>query len=138
MKTDDDSEVENEPSPLPSSESDPESFPSLEENEDLGLEEMLLGQFHLVQFQTGEDNNFKHYIGQLIDFQESEDVYSFSFLRFTAGKFSFPQVEDFAKVKKESSSEEFAALGLEQQAANSALLVLTPTSLNTIYIKQNV
>ncbi len=67
----------------------------------LPLTKMLLGQFYLVQFQTEEDNNFKQYIGQQIDFQESENIYSFSFLRFKAGKFSFPQVEDFAKVKKE-------------------------------------
>lgn len=53
-----------------------------------------------MQFHTDEDNNIKHYIGQLIDFHESADIFSLSFLRDKSGKFHLPNVDDVTKVSK--------------------------------------
>lgn len=83
---------------LPLEGSDLESFGSLEE-EDFSFTPTA-GQFYLVQYETAEDKCIKHYIGELLDFNEAADVYNFSSLRLRHGKFVYPNIPDLTTVKK--------------------------------------
>ncbi len=83
---------------MASEDDDQESFSSLDEV--LGLDAMAPGSFYLVKFETEHDKNVKHYIGELLDFNERDDIYSFSSLRLRSGKFVYPDIPDLTKVQK--------------------------------------
>lgn len=69
--------------------------------EPINFDNMIVGEFFMVELLTQDDNQSKHYIGELLDLQHDSNVYVFFFLRYQKfRRLIYPNITDKATVQR--------------------------------------